>query len=102
MLNKIDIHHIAREFKKMILERYEIIDFKIFGSSARGEYSEHSDIDIMVKLPLVTRQIEEDIFNTAYEIELGYNCLIDVVVVPENVKAYIPVLSNIAKEGVSI
>ena len=53
---------------------------RIFGSSARGDRTIDSDIDVFVQLPQVTRQIEEDLFDIAYELELKYNCLIDLIV----------------------
>ena len=75
---------------------------KLFGSSARGDYSKSSDIDIMVKLPTVNRKIEEDLFNIAYDLELEHDCLIDVIVLSEGMESNIPLYQNIVKEGISI
>jgi len=44
---------------------------------ARGDYHEHSDIDILVVLPVpVDNAIEEQIFDMAYDIELEYGLVI--------------------------
>ena len=75
---------------------------KLFGSSARGDYSKSSDIDIMVKLPTVNRKIEEDLFNIAYDLELEHDCLIDVIVLSEGMESNIPLYQNIVKEGILI
>jgi len=44
------VKKIARELKKRIKKKYKIQDIKIFGSSARGDQREDSDIDIFVHL----------------------------------------------------
>ena len=74
----------------------------MFGSSARGDYVKSSDIDILIKLPKVNREIEEELFDIAYDLELEYDCLIDVIVIPENMKNYIPLYQNIEREGIAI
>jgi predicted nucleotidyltransferase len=75
---------------------------RLFGSSARGDYSKSSDIDIMVKLPTVNREIEEALFDIAYELELEHDCLIDVIVLSEDMERIIPLNQNIEKEGIAI
>ena len=93
---------VVRQFRQKIENKYNILDMKLFGSSARGDFSKNSDVDIMVKLPFVNRSIEEDLFDMAYDLELEYDCLIDVIVLPENFEVSIPIYQNIEKEGVSI
>ena len=79
---------------------------RVFGSSVRGDRKNESDIDVFVCLSNVNRKIEEDLFDMAYELELKYDCIIDLFVfdqsVYEGVNSYIPVYRNILKEGVSI
>ncbi|NIT55522.1 MAG: hypothetical protein GWN00_04580 [Aliifodinibius sp.] len=70
--------------------------------SARGDYSKSSDIDIMVKLPKVTRKIEEALFDIAYDLELEHDCVIDVIVLSEDMENKIPLYQNIEKEGIAI
>ena len=96
------IELVAKQFKRTIEEKYKIVDMKLFGSSARGDFSKSSDIDIMVRLPKVDRTIEEELFDMAYDLELEYDCLIDVIVLPEDMVDSIPLYQNIEKEGVSI
>ncbi|NOY57633.1 MAG: nucleotidyltransferase domain-containing protein [Calditrichaeota bacterium] len=102
MTHKDKVGLITKQFRQKIEKRYNILDMKLFGSSARGDFSENSDIDIMVKLPLVNRNIEEELFDIAYDLELEYDCLIDVIVLPENLKNNIPLYQNIEKEGIAI
>ena len=55
----------------------------------------------MVRLPKVDRSIEEDLFNIAYDLELEYDCVIDVIVLPQNFNN-IMIYQNIQKEGIAI
>jgi len=102
MTHKNKIDKITEEFKRTVENKYNIIEMKLFGSSARGDFTEISDIDIMVKLPKVNRIIEEDLFGIAYDLELEYDCVIDVIVFPRNINNNIPLYQNIEKEGISI
>ena len=98
--NKVGL--ITKQFRQIIEKRYNIIDMKLFGSTARGDYSKSSDIDIMVKLAIVNRNIEEELFDIAYDLELEYDCIIDVIVIPENMKNNIPLYQKIEREGIAI
>ena len=102
MTNEDKIKLVTKQFKQTVEKKYDIIDMKLFGSSARKEHSPGSDIDIMVKLPKVNRDIEEDLFDIAYDLELEHDCLIDVIVLPEELNHSIPLYQNIEKEGVAI
>ncbi len=96
------VRTITKQFRQIVEKKYNIIDMKLFGSSARGDYTKNSDIDILIKLPEVNRKIEEELFDIAYDLELEHDCLIDVIVIPENMKTYIPLYQNIEKEGITI
>ncbi len=41
---------IAREYKRRLAEAVELIDFKVYGSKARGDDDEFSDLDVFRKL----------------------------------------------------
>ena len=96
------IQNITQEFKQKVLSRNQVADIKLFGSSARGDSSKQSDIDILVRLPEISRQIEEELFDIAYDLELKCDCLIDVIVLPKDATINIPIYSNIEREGVPI
>ena len=83
MTYKDKITAITRQFKQAVENKYNVIEMKLFGSCARGDYSKTSDIDLMVRLPKVERKIEEDLFNIAY----GNNIMI---------------YQNIQREGIAI
>jgi len=102
MTHKNRIDTVTSLFKDAVEKKYKIVEIKLFGSSARGDYSKHSDIDIMVRLPKVTRKIEEDLFDIAYDLELEYDCIIDIIVLPQNINYNIPIYQNIIREGIEV
>jgi len=61
---------IVNDLKREISRKYDLIAMRVFGSTARGDRSAESDIDVFVHLPRVSRDIEEDLFDIAYGIEL--------------------------------
>ena len=100
------IHKIVQELKAGITSRYTLNEFKVFGSSARGDRRKDSDIDIFILMPLVNRQIEEDLFDIAYDLELKYDCLIDLIVFDDRSLAdryaSVPIYQKVLSEGLSI
>lgn len=57
MESRDNIFRILRQFRDKYGSRYEIIEIGVFGSVARGETNDSSDIDIVVKLE------KQDLFN---------------------------------------
>ena len=49
MITQKDIEAILQEYKPILKEQYKVKKIGIFGSFARGEMSENSDIDILVE-----------------------------------------------------
>ena len=60
-----EILDILRDFKAHYAEKYRIITLGLFGSAARGEHDEKSDIDICIKLQepnyFIMLDIKEDL-----------------------------------------
>ncbi len=97
---------IVEELREKIQEKYPILEFRVFGSSARGEAKKGSDIDVWVCLVKLNREIEEALFDIAYDMELKHDCLIDLIAVSEqDLKGKIgttPIQQTIFSEGVII
>ncbi len=97
------IEQIVNELKDRISGKYSIKEMRVFGSSARGDRKPESDIDVFVHLSYVNRQIEEDLFNMAYDMELKHDCLIDIIVVDDRglsgIQGTAPIYEKIRSEG---
>jgi predicted nucleotidyltransferase len=100
------MHAVAVELKKDIAAKYELLEIKVFGSTARDDRHAGSDIDIFVLLPHAERYIEEDLFNIAYEIELKHDCLIDLIVFGKDeldeLLSKTPLYRQVVEEGIAI
>ena len=98
---------VAQELRSKISSKYNLSDFRVFGSRARGSQRSDSDIDIFVKLPDLNADIEADLFDMAYDLELSHDCLIDIVAMSDedlknNNKGGVPIYWNILSEGIAI
>ena len=84
-----------RQFKQQCAEKYGIISIGIFGSVARGEQHEGSDLDVFVELkepdPFVMFDIKE-------ELEHICNCKIDLLRLRKNLRSLIS--QRIEKDGI--
>ena len=100
------IEQIVSELKDRISGKYSIKEMRVFGSSARGDRRPESDIDVWVHLSHVNRQIEEDLFDMAYDLELKHDCLIDLIVVDDRglsgVQGTAPIYEKIRAEGAAV
>jgi uncharacterized protein len=97
---------IVHEFKQAVAAKYTVTDMWLFGSNARGDATEESDIDIFLQLADLTKDMEQDVYNMAYDLELKYDCLIDVILLSDAVVKthadHLPIYRNILREGVRL
>ena len=60
----------ARELKKRVSKLTPLIDFRLFGSRARGDADEYSDMDIFMEFETVDRDLMSKVKNAAWEMTL--------------------------------
>ncbi|MGO5442066.1 nucleotidyltransferase domain-containing protein [Faecalimonas sp. LCP19S3_D12] len=79
----------------------------LYGSYARGDYNDNSDVDIMILTTLTDSEIEKvetKIFDLAFDYEMEYGIEISVVIKNEEHFNYwlgaLPFYNNIQKEGI--
>ncbi|MBI3773836.1 MAG: nucleotidyltransferase domain-containing protein [Gammaproteobacteria bacterium] len=88
---------ILREFKRDYGEKYGILEIGIFGSVARDEAGEKSDVDVCVKTktpdPFVLVHVKEDI-------EARVHAHVDIVRVREKMNPFLK--ARIEKEGIYV
>lgn len=83
----------------------------LYGSYARGDYHEGSDVDIMILTDLVDNELIEyrdKIWDYTYDLECDYNFTIHLSPVIRNIEQYnrrtnyMPFYKNVQKEGVAL
>lgn len=97
-----------QELKEKLLERFPDAEIILYGSKARGDFDEESDIDLLILLERpVNGRLEEEITEITYDIELKYDALFGKII--ENKDFWnsplanaMPLHWNIDREGVHI
>ena len=81
----------------------------VYGSYARGDYKEDSDIDVMILTPLSKEEIERienGIFDLAFDLEMESGIVINPILENEEHYRYwlgaFPFYANVEKEGIVI
>lgn len=105
----VNIQDIIMEFSKEVKEALGINLSKIilYGSYARGEQRDNSDVDIMILTSLSDdeiKKVEPKIFDLAFQYEMKYFVDISVIVKNEEHFRYwlgaLPFYDNVEREGV--
>lgn len=95
----------ARQVKRLLGNNLSKVI--LYGSCARGDDTENSDIDIMLLTSLTDEEIEKienEVFDLAFEFQMQY--LLDISVVIKNEEQFnywlgaLPFYNNVHKEGV--
>ena len=60
------------ELSKAFRDRFNAKEVCLYGSAARGEMDEASDIDLFLVLPNVNWQIEKEVIKLCFDAELKY------------------------------
>jgi uncharacterized protein len=61
-------------------ERFDVREIRLFGSKVRGQAGPDSDVDIMIELAKRSPEIESDIDDITFEINLGNDSFITTIV----------------------
>jgi len=93
--------------KEALGNKFDIIDLRLFGSKARGESSHESDIDVMIEVTDISPEIEAQIDDMIFEINLENDSFISAVIfsrkeLEEGPLAESPIYKIVQKEGVPI
>ena len=96
-----------RTLKEVLSERFNVIDLRVFGSKARGEDTPESDIDVFIELDDTDPDIESQIGDIVFRINLKYDTFITTTIfrrkeIEEGPMSESPIYKTILKEGVYI
>ena len=78
MLTREDILTFLRDNKSYLHEHYKVIEIGIFGSFARGEATEQSDIDVLVNFEPDTRGLFELKWDLREYLSAHFNRKVDI------------------------
>ena len=95
------------ELRAALKKKFKMVEFKLFGSKAKGTDDYDSDIDVMITLLDYSKEIEAQIDDLIFDINLKYNCLITALFFGQNEIEFgpvseSPIYKKILQEGVPI
>ena len=85
----------------------DILDLRVFGSTARGEARRDSDIDVFVLVREETWPIEDKILRLGARVSLDYDVLFNLYVIGQERWQFMkengyPLAQNIEREGIAL
>jgi len=98
---------VARELKKRLSEVVQLVDFKVFGSRARGNADEYSDMDVFLEVETLDKSLKERISDIAWEVGFENYIIISTLIftrdeIENSPLRASPIVHNIAEEGVTV
>jgi len=96
-----------KELREELFAKYRIIDIRLYGSKARGEGREDSDLDIMIEIPEYDRAVVAEIDDIIYRINLEHDVFISALVfgkdeLEQGPMSEAPIYKVIQREGVPL
>jgi predicted nucleotidyltransferase len=98
---------IARELKRRLSELARLVDFCVFGSRARGDAEEGSDMDVFVEVETLDKNLKERIQDIAWEVGFENSLVISPLIftrdeLENSPLRSSPVVKAITQEGLRI
>lgn len=100
-------YEVAMIFKERLSEVVQLIDLKIYGSRARENADEDSDLDVFIEVEYLDKVLEEKIYEVSWEVGFENNMFISPLIftryeIEKSPLRVSPIVENINKEGVKI
>jgi predicted nucleotidyltransferase len=97
----------ARELKKRVSKLTPLIDFRLFGSRARGDADDYSDMDIFMEFETVDKDLRNKVKNTAWEMTMESGIVVTTLLfsrheIEDSPLRSSPIIRVIMEEGVSV
>jgi uncharacterized protein len=110
-LDEIDLKHAERsailEAARLLRERFPVEHIILFGSKARGEGDDESDLDLLILTQrLLSTREKEELTHALFPVELRWNVIISRIIIP--VEAWergpyqvLPIRHEVERDGVA-
>jgi predicted nucleotidyltransferase len=66
---------VARKLKDRLSSVVTLVDFKVFGSRARGDADEYSDMDVFIEVETLDKALKDKISDIAWEVGFYNDCI---------------------------
>ena len=98
---------IAEELKYRLSGIVQLIDFRVFGSRARGDADEYSDLDVFIEVEVISAALRDAISEAAWEVGYQNYMVISPLIFTRNELENSPlkvsqIVQVIAEEGVVV
>ena len=98
---------IAKKLKEKLEEKVMLVDFKVFGSRARDEHAEDSDLDVFIVVERMSKEIKNAILGIVWEVGFEHYVYISPLIFSRYEMEQSPlraslVVETIAEEGVRV
>ena len=104
---RVIVYQFSEDVKRILGDK--LTKIIVYGSYARGDYRENSDVDIMILTKLSeeeTRAIKNDIYDLAFEVEMSTGIELSPIIKNEEQYEYwvdiLPFYRNVRDEGVVV
>ena len=100
-------YEIAKILKERLSEVVQLIDFKVFGSRARGDADEYSDLDIFIEVENLKNELKEMIRKIVWEVGFENSIYISALIftrdeIENSPLRSSPIVENINEDGIKI
>ena len=97
----------VENLKSKLKERFNVRDIRLFGSKVRGQAGPDSDVDIMIELAKRSPEIESEIDDITFEVNLENDSFITTIVfgqdeLQQGPMKESPIYKTIQKEGIPV
>ena len=98
---------IAKSLKEKLSKVVQLIDFRVFGSRARGDEDEYSDMDVFLEVESLNKELKEKILDIVWEVSFENFIVISTLIftkyeIEKSPLKASPIVKNIVEEGVGI
>ena len=100
-------YKIAKELKKRLSEVVNLIDFRVFGSRAKGTQDKYSDMDVFIEVEYLDKELKEGMREIIWEEGFENSIYISPLIftryeIEDSPLRASPIVKNINEEGVRV